>query len=243
MRWYPGAAIAALLGLASLITGCGGSGSFLGGPSASTPAAPAPSAAAPPPASSSNRWVPASVSNFFEGSSDKAPQAVAGASADLECPYIQIREGASTLVVNGAGDNNAMALKYQGTFVRAARQCSVAAGQMIMKIGVEGRIILGPQGAPGQLNVPLRIAIVDEKPSSSKTIATKLILVPVMIASVADNPDFAHVEDLSFPLPASDELDNYIVYIGFDPLAVEAQSRHEKPVPKVKRKPKPAPTG
>lgn len=186
------------------------------------------------------------MTNFFAGSSDRAPQAVAGASPDAECPFIQIREGASTLVVNaGGGDNSAMALKYQGTFVRAARQCAVVAGQMVMKVGIEGRIILGPQGAPGQLNVPLRIAIVDEKPSASKTIATKLILIPVMIGSVDDNPDFAHVEDISFPLPSSDELENYVVYIGFDPLAVQAPAKHEKPAPKAKHKPKPspAPTG
>ncbi len=240
-RWSDRAAIAALLVLAFVAPGCSGSGSFFGGPTASTPA-PAP---APAPASSSNRWLPDNVTSFFAGSSDKDPQPVAGATPDVECPYIQIREGASTLVVNGAGDNNAMALKYQGTFVRAARQCAVVAGQMVMKVGVEGRIILGPQGVPGAVNVPLRIAIVDEKPSSSKPIVTKLILIPVMIQSVDDNPTFTHVEDdLSFPMPSSAELENYIVYIGFDPLAVEAP-KHEKPGPKVKHKPKPtpAPTG
>ena len=169
---------------------------------------------------------------------------MAGATPDVECPYIQIREGASTLIVNGAGDNTAMSLKYQGTFVRAARQCAVVAGQMVMKVGVEGRIILGPQGGPGAINVPLRIAVVDEKPSASKTIVTKLILIPVMIGSVDASPTFAHVEDnLNFPLPSSAELENYIVYIGFDPIAAAAQDRHEKPKPKVRRKPKPAPTG
>ncbi len=245
-RWSRHAVIAAPLGLALLTAGCGGSGSFFGGPPASTPVAPAPSAAAaPPPASTSNRWVPDSVSNFFAGSSDRAPQPVAGASPDVECPFIQIRAGASTLVVNSGGDSGAMALKYQGTFVRAARQCAVVAGQMVMKVGIEGRIILGPQGAPGELNVPLRIAVVDEKPSSSKTIVTKLILIPVMIRSVDDNPDFAHVEDnVTFPLPQSDELENYTVYIGFDPLAVEAPAKHEKPKPKARKpKPTPAPTG
>lgn len=241
-RWSRQAAVAALLVLALMAPGCSGSGNFFGGPTASTPAPnPAP---APAPASSSSRWLPADVTNFFAGSSDKAPQAVAGASPDVECPYIQIREGASTLVVNGAGDNTAMSLKYQGTFVRAARQCAVVAGQMVMKVGVEGRIVLGPQGGPGAINVPLRIAIVDEKPSSSKTIVTRLILIPVMIQSVDDNPVFTHVEDnLSFPLPSSAELENYIVYIGFDPLAAEPQPKHEKPKPKGRRKPKPAPTG
>ncbi len=71
---------------------------------------------------------------------------------------------------------------------------------------------------------------------------TKLIIIPVMVQSADDNPIFTHVEDnLSFPLPSSAELENYIVYIGFDPLAAEAQQKHERPKPKVRRKPKPKP--
>lgn len=242
-HWSDRVAIAVALALALLVAGCGG-GSFFGGPTAATPAPAVSPAPAPAPTSSSGGWLPDDVTNFFAGSSDKAPQPVAGASPDVECPYIQIREGASTLVINGPGDNAAMSLKYQGTFERAARQCAVVAGQMVMKVGVEGRIVLGPQGGPGEINVPLRIAVVDEKPSSSKTIVTKLIQIPVTVASADDNPTFTHVEDdLSFPLPSSAELENYVVYIGFDPLAAEGQAKHEKPRPKRKPKPRPAPTG
>jgi hypothetical protein len=223
------------------LTGCGG-GSLFGGPSATAPAPAggAPAAAAAP---SGPQWLPGDIAGFFSSSSDKAPQPVAGATPDIECPYIEIREGASTLTISGGGDNAAMSLKYQGTFVRAARQCAVAAGQMVMKVGVEGRIILGPAGGPGQIDVPLRIAVVDESPAGTKPIVTKLIHIPVTVASMTDNPTFSHVEDaLSFPLPAkSDELEHYIVYIGFDPLAAENQEKHAKPRPKPKRKPAPAP--
>jgi hypothetical protein len=234
--WRDRAAIAASLALALLASGCGGGGNLLGGPSASAPSP------APTPASSSGGLLPADITNFFSGSSDKSPQAVAGAAADVECPYLQIREGASTLTINGPGDNTAMSLKYQGTFVRAARQCAVVAGQMVMKIGVQGRLVLGPQGGPGEVNIPLRIAVVDEKPASSQTIVTKLIMIPVAVRSADDNPSFTHVEDnVTFPMPSSSELDNYIVYIGFDPIAAQAQDKRRAPRPKVKRKPKAKP--
>lgn len=240
MRWRTCAAAAVLLALAFCAQGCSGGGSLFGGPSAATPSA-TPAAAATAPAPSTGGWLKGDIANFFSGSSDKGPQTVAGAaSPDAQCPYIQIREGASTLTISAGGDNAAMSLKYQGTFVRAARQCALVAGQMVMKIGVEGRLVLGPQGGPGQVTVPLRIAVVDEKPSGSKTILTKLILIPVAVQSADDNPTFSHVEDnIAFPMPSSSELDNYIVYIGFDPLAVQAQQRHEKPRPRVRRKPKP----
>jgi len=239
-RWRDRGTVATVLALALAASGCSGGGSLFGSPAASAPAAgPAPAAAA----SSGDKWLPADITDLFAGSSDKGPQPVAGASPDVECPFIQIREGASTLVIDGAGDNPAMSLKYQGTFVRAARQCAVVAGQMVMKVGVEGRIILGPQGGPGEINVPLRIAIVDETPSSSKTILTKLIMVPVTVQSADDNPIFSHVEDdLAFPMPSAAALENYIVYIGFDPIAAEAP-RHERPKPRYHRKPRPAPTG
>ena len=91
---------------------------------------------------------------------------------------------------------------------------------------------------------PLRIAVVDEKPASSKTVVTKLILIPVEVRSADDNPSFTHVEDnVTFPMPSSSELDNYLVYIGFDPIAAQAQERHVAPRarPKAKRKPKDQP--
>ena len=232
--WRGRAAIAASLALALLASGCGGGGNLFGGSSASAPTATV------TPASSSGGLLPADITNFFSGSSDKGQQAVAGAAADAECPYIQIREGASTLTINGSGDNAAMSLKYQGTFVRAARQCAVVAGQMVMKIGIQGRLVLGPQGGPGQVNVPLRIAIVDEKPASSRTIVTKLIIIPVAVQSADDNPSFTHVEDnVTFPMPSSNELDNYVVYVGFDALAAQPQEKRKAPRAKVKRKPTP----
>jgi hypothetical protein len=240
--WCDRFAIAALLSLSLLASGCGG-GSVFGGPAASAPppvAGGSPGPAAPVASGSSSSGY---LSSFFSGSSANAPQTVAGAPADVECPYIQIREGAATLVIGEGGDTGgAMALKYQGTFVRAARQCSVVAGQMIMKIGVEGRIVLGPAGGPGNVDVPLRIAVVDESPAGAKPIVTRLIHIPVSVQSATDNPTFAHVEDgLSFPLPPSSKiLDHYIVYIGFDPLAVESDKK-PKSKPAHKPVPKPAP--
>jgi hypothetical protein len=233
-RWCDRAALAGALVFALVVSGCGGR-SLL-----NSTAAPAPAPAES--TSSGPQWLRGEIGSFFAQSSDKGPQPVAGGTPDIECPYIEIRQGASTLTIGGGGDNTAMSLKYQGTFVRAARQCSVASGQMTMKVGVEGRIILGPAGGPGQVDVPLRIAVVDQSPAGMKPILTKLIHIPVAIQSATDSPSFAHVEDgLTFPLPSAAVLEHYIVYIGFDPLAVQTQEKHPKPKPKPKRGANPAP--
>ncbi len=211
---------------AAALGGC----SSIGTPS---PTASDPAAAPPPPSPSLSE----KFSSFFSNASQKSPQAVANGQAEQNCPSMDIRPGASTLSIGPTGDNTAMMLKYQGTFVRAARECAAAAGNMVIRVGVEGRIVLGPAGGPGQVDVPLRIAVVDETPTSSKTIITKLVHVPVTVASMQDNPTFTHIEEgLTFPMPKPADLDNYIIYIGFDPLAVQ-----EKPKPEAKPKPKKRP--
>jgi hypothetical protein len=231
---------AAVLSLALLAAGCSGSGlGSLGG--SSTASAPPPGPADSQPAA--NPSFKDKVSSFFGGSSAKDPQQVSGTQVAQDCPGIDIRQGASTLKVGTTGtvssgdsdDNGAMALKYQGTFVRAARECALVAGQLVMKIGVEGRLIVGPAGGPGQVVVPLRIAVVQETTKGTQPIVTKFIQIPVTVASSTDNPTFTHVEEgLSFPMPR--DLDDYIVYIGFDPLSLQAQQHPAaKPKPKAKR--------
>ena len=235
MRRSHCAPVATLLFLALLASGCSGT-SLLGTPSAT-----------PPPASNAPSFKD-KISGFFAGSTATSQQGVAGAAQEIDCPLINIRPGASTLTIGATGstasdstNNGAMAVKYQGTFVRAARECALVSGNVVMKIGVEGRIIIGPSGGPGQVDVPLRIAVVEETAAHTKPIATQLIRIPVTVASATENPTFTHIEEgVTFPMPAN--LDNYIVYIGFDPIAAAAQD-HPKAAPKPKPKAKPAKTG
>jgi len=183
-----------------------------------------------------------SISDFFAGSSAKGMQAVAGAQPDINCPPAEIRRGASTLRVASGEEKTALTLKYQGSFVRAARECAVVDGNMVMRVGIEGRIIVGPAGGPGQVDIPLRYAVVQEVPGGMKPVMTKFIIVPVVIG--ADGRAlFSHVEDgMTFPVPTPTSLlDDYVVYIGFDPLTAEAQAKQPpKGKPRPKPKPKPA---
>lgn len=220
MRWGDRASIGAWLALALLVGGCSAGGGASGGLDSSDTTSLIPS--------------------FLSGSSAKGRQAVAGAQADVNCPPVEIRMGASTLTIGPSGDKTAMSLKYQGTFARVARECTVVGGDMVMKIGVQGRVIVGPAGGPGEVDVPLRVAVVQETPGGMRPIVTKLIHIPVTIAPGQGNALFTHVEEgLAFPLPAPTTLlDDYTAYVGFDPLAAETP---EQPKPKVRAKPKPKP--
>jgi hypothetical protein len=263
---------AALLALL-LLTGCSGGSLVTPATTASTPAttastpgataspaaatsaaaSPAPAAApAPAPAPAPTPSLKEKIASFFSGATQKDPQPVANGPTDVACPFLDIRQGASTLTIPPPppdGANEAMSLKYQGTLVRAARDCGVVNGQMVMRVGVQGRIIVGPAGGPGQVDVPLRIAVVAAPLTTPRTLVTKLIRIPVMIGPSDAHAEFTHIEEgVTFPMPPPDAVDPYLVYIGFDPMGAAAQDQAKKPAPVKKPKPnvKPnpnAPTG
>jgi hypothetical protein len=157
--------------------------------------------------------------------------------ADIDCPGVTVRSGASTLMIGGkatgANDTGALELRYQGTIIRTARECHVAAGIMTMKVGVEGRIITGPAGGPGTVDVPLRVAVVQEG-VNPKPITSKFARIPLTVASDNERVTFSHVEqDITFPMPVpAGNIDAYVVYVGFDTMAAP-----EKKAPAARRKP------
>lgn len=229
MRWRNRAAMVTMLSVALLAPQWWSGASF---------AAPRPAELGPPADSSSPDDA---ASSFSADSSAQLPLIVAAAQPDVTCPPLEIRRGASTLTIGPGGENATMSLKYQGSFVRTARECAVVDGNVVMKVGLQGRIIVGPAGGPGQVDVPLRIAVVEEAPGNSNLIVTKLIRVPVTIGAGQGNVVFTHVEEgLTFPLPMpATALDDYIVYVGFDPLANEAPEKPERPKGRPKHKAKP----
>ena len=170
------------------------------------------------------------------GNADTDP----GSSTDVECPSVSVRTGAATLMIGskpGQGEPSALDLRYQATIIRTARECQVNSGIMTMKVGIEGRVIPGPAGGPGTIDVPLRIAVVQEG-VNPKTITSKFARLDVTVASAVDRVAFTHIDpEISFPLPQPiANIDSYVVYVGFDPAG--AQQEKKKPAGKPKAKPK-----
>jgi hypothetical protein len=230
MRAGASGAVFALAGFFALValSGCSTYDNLVG--SKPTPAATSP--AASPSASLSDKF-----SNLVLGSPATTAEGAGATPPDLDCPTVEIRQGASTFS-QSAGDNGsaALSLRYQANFLRGARECALRGGNVTMKVGIEGRLILGPAGAPGTMTLPVRLAVVREG-VEPKTIWTKFYMVPVTVPPGESNVVFTHVEeDVSFPMPSVRELDEYVIYVGFDPEggALE-QKKRSKPAPKAKR--------
>lgn len=154
---------------------------------------------------------------------------------DIECPGVLIRDGAATLVIGSNPKEqqpSPLDVKYQGSIIRTARECHVNNGIMTMKVGIEGRIITGPAGGPGTVEVPLRIAVVQDA-LPPKPIVSTFGKEVVTIGGNVDRATFTHVDDtISFPLPKPlGLLDSYVIYVGFDPLGAKPPER-KRPVVK-----------
>lgn len=154
---------------------------------------------------------------------------------EVECPSVSVRQGASTLAITEPGaEAGPMTTRYQVTIGQIARECAPLGGVMTMKVGVEGRVLLGPAGGPGQIDIPLRMAVVQEG-TTPKTVLSKFYKFAVAIPPGQTNVPFVHVEqDLTFPTPRGIDLDSYIVYVGFDPQSLN--TKPERPAKKAKKK-------
>jgi len=136
-------------------------------------------------------------------------------------------------MTGSAAESSALSLRYQGSLLQTARECIVAGNNMTIKVGVQGRIVVGPAGGAGTVNVPLRYALVREG-LQPQTLWTKLFMVPVTIPAGEPHLIWQHVEEeMTVPRPSTADLEGYVVYIGFDPEGAKSK-------PPVAAKPKTA---
>ena len=175
--------------------------------------------------------------SLFGGKSDEAPAEGAAPRkadeppSDLSCPPVSIRAGASTYQVAAPGKQPVGSdLRFQATITRTARDCNYNSGEITARIGIQGRVIAGPAGAPASVEVPIRVAVV-QSGVQEKTIATKAYHTTVTMDESGSVPFTLVAEGLIYPAPSGAVGDTYVFYIGFDPQALKSD-----PKPKAKKK-------
>jgi hypothetical protein len=196
------------------------------------PAAPPP-AAPPPPAN--NTSFTNRVRGWFVGDPTdtmKTAPNVNQASIDFNCPGIDYRQGAATYNITDSKstENAALNVKYLASFVKTARECDVHGDNVTIRVGVQGRVVVGPAGSPGTVTIPLRYALVKEG-LEPMVVWTKFFSFNVSIPSTNLNVPFTHIEEeMTVPIPKADELAAYVVYIGFDPDSLKPAEKPKAPV-------------
>ncbi|MCL2715809.1 MAG: hypothetical protein FWD68_14840 [Alphaproteobacteria bacterium] len=170
---------------------------------------------------------------FGGGRSGSPPPVPADGQDDMDCPSVTVRAGASTYVVSLPGKpavgND---VRFQASISRLARECIRNGGDISVRIGIEGRVVAGPAGAPPTIPVPLRLAVV-QTGIGEKVIGSKATTTTVEMNENGSVP-FTVVEEMTYPVPSPSVADSYVFYVGFDPKALA-------PEPKARPKPRPKP--
>lgn len=161
-----------------------------------------------------------------------APGQPAETQADDDCPPVTVRSGASTYAVAAPG-KQALGndVRYQASITKMARECVRNGGEITARIGIQGRVVVGPAGAPASVEVPLRVAVV-QGGIGEKVIASKAYRTTVAMSEDGSVPFTFVAEDMAYPAPSPAVADSYIFYVGFDPQALSGTT---KPAPKRKK--------
>jgi hypothetical protein len=109
---------------------------------------------------------------------------------DVECPPVTIAEGGAALRQQGSADSSS--LRNQISIQDVARECAgvTADGGYTIKVGVQGRVLIGPSGSPGNYGAGLRITV----KRGTAVLANRVVRIGATIKPGEGGADFTHVE-------------------------------------------------
>lgn len=107
----------------------------------------------------------------------------------LVCPEVIIADGGAAMRAQTGPDSGS--LRHQVSILNVARECAPTGnGGYTLKVGVEGRVLLGPAGTPGTYGATLVTTVT----RGTTTLARRTARVGGTIAAGQGGTDFAYVE-------------------------------------------------
>lgn len=153
----------------------------------------------------------------------KLPEQKVEEARDYGCPSTSILDGTAAYRVGNPGE--ARGVSHQAAINDLARECSTSGGTMRIKVGIQGRLILGEAGKPGTYSVPVRVAV----RGNGQTIVSKLLPTSVTIPPNDTQAAFVVIDDtITVPITAEDPADVYSVLVGLDPQGGKAAPGRKK---------------
>ncbi|RYE35301.1 MAG: hypothetical protein EOP23_00755 [Hyphomicrobiales bacterium] len=106
------------------------------------------------------------------------------------CPEVTISDGGAAIRAQSGQDSSG--LRYQVSIANVARECNVTGnGAFRLKVGVEGRVLLGPAGSPGNYGATLTTTVM----RGTTVIGKRSARVGATIPSGQGGADFTHIEE------------------------------------------------
>jgi hypothetical protein len=154
-----------------------------------------------------------SFAEFFRNGSSTTPAATAPQDDDFECPAVEILDGGASVRQEGGGS-----VRSQISMGQVARECRPqGAGQIAIKVGVEGRVLLGPSGSPGTYGTPVRFVI----KRGDTVLVSRVQRGAATIPAGDTQATFVVIEDNMVVPRTGDELS---ISVGFDPTGRAGQA-------------------
>jgi hypothetical protein len=163
---------------------------------------------------------PEATQKVSEGNLLTAAQNDAGGQVDVgaqapDCPQVSVAPGDGNITFTAKGGNNdSTAVQHRGEITKTARECAPGInGGLSVKYGFAGRVLLGPQGKPGTVTLPVIITVID---GGRTTLKTDKVKVPVTVSADQAAGYFSVTREVVVPLPAGAVARNYRIIVAFD---------------------------
>lgn len=130
------------------------------------------------------------------------------------CPRFVVWSRDNNVTVYEAGrPGDQMAVMHRGEITQTARECSIGPGQVTVKYGFSGRVLMGPKGKGGKITLPVHVFVTDAK---RERIITDKSVIDVDISLEKPIGYFSQVRTVTFNIPEGTRPGEYEVFVGFD---------------------------
>jgi hypothetical protein len=156
--------------------------------------------------------VPRQVAGKPATNPSEKPKVLPVASQDINCPEVDIADNGAALRVGGP-DNPSV--RYQFNIGDTARECDPAGpGQASLKIGVAGEVVIGPAGAAGTFNAPLKITVT--RASDNTPVFSQTYKVEATTDGVTAGAFRLVTDPINLPMSTLQLADVYSITVGFE---------------------------
>jgi len=141
-------------------------------------------------------------------------QEAAASGASAHCPQVVAWPHDRLLTVYEPGHNgDSLSIVHRGEITKLARECQLYSDRVVVKYGFAGRVLLGPKGQAGVVNLPIRIHVAA---TDKKVLAKDAVKLTATIP--AGNPVgyFSMVREISFPVVVGSRPEDYKIFVAFD---------------------------
>ncbi|MGY6568720.1 MAG: hypothetical protein ACXIVE_06960 [Salinarimonas sp.] len=137
------------------------------------------------------------------------PEPMAEVIEDAPCPPVDIIAGGAAIRNYTSAQQTNANLRSQISIANVARDCVMTRdGDFRIQLGIEGRVLLGPRGAPGRYEAPVRIRI----RTGSETFIDRVVRASATVEAGRTQANFIISEDdLRVPSRAGR---NYLIEVG-----------------------------